>query len=239
MGKIVRVGDIFNAIYNIWCKISNPITSVYNESKYWFLLLVFNFIIIHSIDIFYDNNIPDCEKIILSNVDMNLNMNDNLKNISECNNYIQLIHSKLKKSKIFLLLLYAYHFLLIPVINNYNNYFFEIYSKNTFAINIVNLLIYFSLSFVNESYIIRMIYINHNDVMKQNKIITNFFAPIESLYLVSEIFSIALFLILIIKFFESFYYFMNICFNLYENKIKNIKIIELPNEFIPPEDKMV
>jgi hypothetical protein len=210
MGKKIRVGDIFNYIQNILIHINNK----YLYCSFWFLLLVVNSAIIHSFELSYKNYPYDCEELVID---------EEFKNISECKDYFIFFQAKILQSKIILFYLWLYHiiFALFVILNNSFNKFYKNHDIN---LNIANLIIYCSSSFADKKLIMLL-------NMKQCTVM--YFC--EFFYVFTEIsMMIPIILCVIIIIYNACF----LCCNLYENKIKNIEIIELPNDPVSQLDKV-
>lgn len=174
-----------------------------------------NYFIIISFDYFLKNNSYDCEEIVI---------HKEFSNIDKCNSYFEFCQTKILQSKIILFYICAYHIVLAFAILC-NDGFFEFYDNNKNAIDTVNFLMYLLSSFLVKKNIVLL-------NMRQEK----FVLFCEIFYMISEILSLLLitcFLVILI------FYIISLCYNLYENKIKNIEIYEIPNDPISQLDKAV
>lgn len=211
MGKKIYVGDVFNYINGIFIHISNK----YMPCLFWFLLLVVNSAIIHSFELSYKNYPYDCEELVADK---------EFKNISECQDYFIFFQAKISQSKIILFYLWLYHiiFALFVILNNSFNKFYKNHDDN---LNIANLIIYCSSSLMDKKLIILL-------NIKSSKYVSF----CEFFYLYYEIAIACLIVAILIIIIREIYL---LCCNLYENKIKNIEIIELPNDPVSQLEKVV
>lgn len=228
MGKKIRISDIFNYINSIYVHISIRC----RKCSFWFLLLIANSIIIYLPDYFFKKYPYDCQII---NTERNVN-------IDECNYFIEFISEKYLHSKEILFYLWVYHILFASIIllNDKFHEFYKIYGNEC---NIANGLIYFISSFIHMEFIL----VADNPFEKVQSSYPTMLFFVCLIYVLFELtlppIIMLMLCVLIVGFvkkcFNLYEYILSFCYNLYDEKIKNIAIIELPNELLTQMEKNV